>query len=164
MPNIFRAIAFASAAIGAAILVPTASLHQRAMAHSDGHVFAAGEPGDPKKPSRVVEITMTDGPGTMTYSPDRVEVRRGEQIKFVLKNTGYLAHEFLLDSFENNAKHKIQMEKNPEMEHDDPNGKRVESKKSAEILWRFTKAGTFEFACLIPGHYETGMKGIVIVK
>jgi uncharacterized cupredoxin-like copper-binding protein len=142
----------------------TAGLHQRAMAHSEGHVFAAGEPGDPKKPNRVVEIVMSDGPGTMTFTPERIEVRRGEQIRFVLKNTGYLAHEFLLDSFENNAKHKIEMEKNPEMEHDDPNGKRVETKKSAELLWRFTKAGTFEFACLIPGHYETGMKGIVVVK
>lgn len=134
-----------------------------AVAHT-GHAFAAGEPGDPRKPFRVVEITMADGPGSMTYAPNRIEVRRGEQIKFVLKNTGYLAHEFLLDSFENNAKHKIEMQKNPEMEHDDPNGKRVEPNKSAEILWRFTKVGTFEFACLIPGHYETGMKGTIIVK
>ena len=100
----------------------------------------------------------------MSYTPDRVEVRRGEQIKFVLKNVGELAHEFLLDSVENNAKHKIEMQKNPEMEHDDPNGKRVEPKKTAEIIWKFTKAGTFEFACLIPGHYETGMKGTVVVK
>jgi len=137
--------------------------HREARAHS-GNVFAAGEPGDPKKPNRVVEITMTEGPGTMTYTPNRIEVKLGEQIRFRLKNVGYLAHEFLLDSFESNAKHKIEMEKNPEMEHDDPNGKRVESKKAAEILWRFTKAGTFEFACLIPGHYETGMKGVVVVK
>jgi uncharacterized cupredoxin-like copper-binding protein len=100
----------------------------------------------------------------MTYSPSRIEVRKGEQVRFVLRNTGDLSHEFLLDSFENNAKHKIAMEKNPEMEHDDPNGKRVEPKASSEILWRFTKAGTFEFACLIPGHYESGMKGVVVVK
>jgi uncharacterized cupredoxin-like copper-binding protein len=135
----------------------------RAIAHTD-HVFAAGEPGDPKKPFRVIEIAMTDGPGTMSYSPDKIDVRKGEQIKFVLKNTGHLAHEFLLDSFENNAKHKIEMAKNPEMEHDEPNGKRLEPKKADEVLWRFTKAGTFEFACLIPGHYETGMKGVIVVK
>jgi uncharacterized cupredoxin-like copper-binding protein len=163
MPSLIRSIAIASAAIGASLL-QTAGLPQRAMAHSEGNVFAAGEPGDAKRPFRVIEIIMTDGPGTMTYSPSRIEVRKGEQVKFVLKNTGYLAHEFLLDSFENNAKHKVVMEKHPEMEHDDPNGKRVDSKKSAEILWRFTKAGTFEFACLIPGHYESGMKGIVVVK
>jgi uncharacterized cupredoxin-like copper-binding protein len=50
------------------------------------------------------------------------------------------------------------------MEHDDPNGKRVKSNATAEILWRFTKKGTFEFACLIPGHYEAGMRGTVVVK
>ena len=163
MPHRIRNIVLASAVIGVAALVQFANLGQP-RAHTPSGVFAAGEPGDPKKPFRVIEITMTDGPGTMTYSPDRINVRKGEQIKFVLKNTGYLAHEFLIDSFENNAKHKIEMQKNPEMEHDDPNGKRVEPKKSAEILWRFTKAGTFEFACLIPGHYETGMKGVVVVK
>jgi uncharacterized cupredoxin-like copper-binding protein len=150
--------------VGAAALTQSVGFHQPARAHSDGHAFAAGEPGDPKKPFRVIEIAMTDGPGTMTYSPNRIDVHKGEQIKFVLKNTGHLAHEFLLDSFENNAKHKIQMEKNPEMEHDEPNGARVEPKKGAEILWRFSKSGTFEFACLIPGHYETGMKGTVVVK
>ena len=164
MPSILRSVAFASAVMGAAAFIQTVGLNRPSMAHSDGHAFAAGEPGDAKKPFRVIEVVMTDGPGTMTFTPNKIDVRKGEQIKFLLKNTGYLAHEFLLDSFESNAKHKIAMEKNPEMEHDDPNGKRVESKKSAEILWRFTKAGTFEFACLIPGHYETGMKGVVVVK
>ena len=50
------------------------------------------------------------------------------------------------------------------MEHDDPNGVRLAPKKTAEILWKFTKAGTFEYACLIPGHLEAGMHGKVIVK
>lgn len=152
-----------AAVVAAGLPIYGGMVSTRAAAHTD-HTFAAGEPGDPKKPFRVVEVTLTDGPGSMSYSPDKIEVRKGEQIKFVLKNTGYLAHEFLLDSFENNAKHKIEMAKNPEMEHDDPNGKRLEPKKSAEILWRFTTAGTFEFACLIPGHYETGMKGAIVVK
>jgi uncharacterized cupredoxin-like copper-binding protein len=134
-----------------------------ASAHT-GRVFAAGEPGDPKKRYRTIEITMREGSGQMFYEPNRTEVKRGEQIMFVLLNAGELPHEFLLDSFENNAKHKIEMQKNPEMEHDDPNGKRVEPKKDARVLWRFTKAGTFEFACLIPSHYEAGMKGVVVVK
>ncbi len=100
----------------------------------------------------------------MLFKPDRIEVKRGEQVKFVLKNVGQVDHEFMLDSVQNNAKHKIQMEKNPDMEHDDPNGKRLAPNGSNEIVWRFTKAGTFEFACLIPGHYESGMKGTVVVK
>ena len=32
------------------------------------------------------------------------------------------------------------------------------------ILWKFTKRGAFEYACLIPGHFEAGMHGEVIVK
>ena len=128
--------------------------------------FAAGEPGDPKKPvARTIEVTMKETEDAkMLFEPNKVEIKRGEQVKFVLKNAGKVDHEFMLDSIANNAKHKIQMEKNPDMEHDDPNGKRLVPSGSNEIVWRFTKAGTFEFACLIPGHYESGMKGTVIVK
>jgi uncharacterized cupredoxin-like copper-binding protein len=56
------------------------------------------------------------------------------------------------------------MQKYPDMEHDDPNGKTLQPKASSEILWRFTRRGQFEFGCLIPGHREAGMTGIVIVK
>ena len=135
----------------------------RAFAHGN-HTFAAGEPGDPKRPFRVVEIVMTDGPGTMAYVPARLEIRRGEQIRFVLKNVGLVDHEFLIDSFANNAKHKKEMEEHADMQHDEPNGARLKPGTTTEILWRFSKAGTFEFACLIPGHYETGMKGTFVVK
>ena len=61
-------------------------------------------------------------------------------------------------------KHAEEMKKNPDMEHDDPNAKRVPPQKNSEILWRFDKAGTFDFSCLIPGHREAGMTGTVIVK
>jgi uncharacterized cupredoxin-like copper-binding protein len=127
--------------------------------------FAAGAPGDPKKPSRTVEVVMNETEdGKMIYVPDRVEAKRGEQIRFVLKNAGKVDHEFMLDSVANNAKHKIEMQKNPDMEHDDPNGKRLAPGGTGEIVWRFSKAGTFEFACLIPGHYEAGMRGTATVK
>ena len=148
---------------GVAALVRGVELDRPAHAHT-GHVFAAGEPGDAKKPYRTIEITMREGSGVMSYEPNQIEVKKGEQIMFVLLNAGALPHEFLLDSFENNAKHKIEMQKNPEMEHDDPNGKRIEAKNDNKVLWRFSKAGTFEFACLIPGHYEAGMKGVIVVK
>jgi uncharacterized cupredoxin-like copper-binding protein len=126
--------------------------------------FSAGEPGNPKKPARVVQITMREADGKMLFIPDRVEVRKGEQIKFVLRNNGELDHEFILATTGENLKHAEQMKKNPDMEHDDPNGKRIASKKGDEIVWRFTKAGTFEFGCLIPGHREAGMIGTVVVK
>jgi uncharacterized cupredoxin-like copper-binding protein len=133
--------------------------------HSHGHAdYSAGEPGDPKKPARVMQITMRETDGKMVFIPDRVEVKKGEQVRFVLRNSGALEHEFILATTEENLKHAEQMKKFPEMEHDDPNGKRLVPKKTAEIVWRFTKSGTFEFGCLIPGHREAGMIGTVIVK
>jgi uncharacterized cupredoxin-like copper-binding protein len=91
-------------------------------------------------------------------------VKKGEQIRFVLRNNGELTHEFMLATVAENDKHAELMKKYPDMEHDDPNGKTLETKKSIEIVWKFTKAGEFQFACLIPGHRESGMHGKVIVK
>jgi uncharacterized cupredoxin-like copper-binding protein len=134
-----------------------------AAAH-DAKEFSAGEPGNPKRPARVVTITMREGDGTMLFVPNRLEIRRGEQVRFVLSNVGHLEHEFMLATPAENAKHAELMRKFPDMEHDDPNGKTVKPKQKAELLWRFTKVGEFEFACLIPGHYEAGMRGTIIVK
>jgi uncharacterized cupredoxin-like copper-binding protein len=126
-----------------------------------GHeTYSAGEPGNAKKPSRTIEVTMSE----MEFTPSRIEVKRGEQIRFVVRNAGKEDHEFLLASTEDNLKHAEAMKKNPKMEHDDPNGVRLAPKKSAEVLWKFTKAGTFEYACLIPDHRDYGMIGRITVK
>ena len=149
-----------------AALVMAALLGAPAAAVADaGHThFSAGVPGNPKKPARTIEVVMREGDGKMEYVPSRVEVKRGEQIRFVLKNVGELAHEFVLATTADNLKHAEQMKKNPEMEHDDPNAKTLQPKANSEILWRFNKRGAFEFGCLIPGHREAGMTGIVVVK
>lgn len=132
--------------------------------HSHDETFSAGEPGDAKKPARVVLVTMQEGDGKMTFIPPRVEVTSGEQVKFIIRNNGELEHEFILATTAENLKHAEAMKKNPDMEHDDPNGKSVAAKKSSEMVWKFTKKGTFEYGCLIPGHREAGMIGTVVVK
>lgn len=142
------------------LLLGTAGI---AIAHDEKH-FSAGKPGDPKKPSRIVNISMREGDGKMLFIPATIDVRKGEQIKFVLRNNGDLDHEFMLATKEDNDKHAEVMKKFPDMEHDDPNGKRLVPKTANEFIWRFTKTGEFEFACLIPGHREAGMHGKVIVK
>src|SRR5262249_6125856 len=140
------------------------AMSRPAYAHEDHGHFSAGEPGDPKKPARVVEIKMFEGSGKIGYEPARIEVRRGEQIRFVLRNDGEEDHEFILATVTENRKHAEVMKKNPDMEHDDPNAKRLLPHGHGEIVWKFTNRGTFEFACLIPGHYEKGMFGQIIVK
>lgn len=148
----------------AVALLLTASAAITASAHDDHGSFSAGEPGNPKKRARVVLVTMREGDGKMMFVPDRVDVRKGEQVRFMLRNGGVLEHEFLLATTEENLKHAELMKKFPDMEHDEPNGKRLRPNATGEIVWRFTKAGTFEFGCLIPGHREAGMFGTVIVK
>ena len=150
----YMLFAFALAAFSAGTL-GTAAAHDN---------FSAGRPGNPKKPARVVEVDMREADGKMLFSPDRVEVKRGEQIRFVLKNDGALEHEFILASTADNLKHAELMKKYPDMEHDDPNGKTLQAGGRSEILWLFDKKGEFEFACLIPGHREAGMHGTVVVK
>ena len=134
-----------------------------AAAHEGEH-FSAGEPGNPKKPARTVTVTMRDDEGKMQFIPERIDVKKGDQVHFIIQNKGVLKHEFTLASVEDNNKHAELMKKYPDMEHDDPNAKSVDPGKSAEILWRFSKTGNFEFACLIPGHREAGMHGAVTVK
>jgi uncharacterized cupredoxin-like copper-binding protein len=160
MRAVFASIAVLIASAGLAAAGPGAAGHS----HSHEGETDFGRPGDPKKKSRTVELIMREGSGTMEYVPSRIEVRQGEQIRFVMKNHGELEHEFVLATFEENAKHAEEMAKNPEMEHDEPNMKRLKPKAGTDVVWHFTKAGEFQFACLIPGHMEAGMKGIVVVK
>ena len=146
----------------AVALVALATLAWPASGHKkhDHESYSAGEPGNPKKPSRTIEVEMSE----MEYTPSRIEVKRGEQIRFVIRNVGKEDHEFLLATTEENLKHAEAMKKNPHMDHDEPNGVRLAPKKSAEILWKFTKAGTFEYSCLIPDHRDYGMIGKITVK
>ena len=138
----------------------TATAPARSHEHHAHESYSAGEPGDAAKPARTIEIEMSE----MTYEPIRIEVKRGEQIRFVLRNAGTEDHEFLLATTKENLKHAEVMKKYPHMEHDDPNGVRLGPKKTAEILWRFTKPGIFEYSCLIPDHRDYGMVGHVTVK
>jgi uncharacterized cupredoxin-like copper-binding protein len=132
-----------------------------ATAHHEDHAAALGQPGDPAKVNRTVEITMSD---TMRFSPSSVTAKKGETIRFVLHNTGKLKHEMVLGSIKQLKEHAEMMLKMPEMEHADANMASVEAGKTGELIWQFTKSGKFDFACLQPGHFEAGMKGKVLVK
>jgi uncharacterized cupredoxin-like copper-binding protein len=130
--------------------------------HDEQQVY--GQPADPKKAARVVRITMSEtDDGEMIFAPNSVQARAGEQVRFKIRNAGQMEHEFVLATAEANQKHAIEMQKNPDMEHDDPNAVRLAPGRSGEIAWKFTNSGEFEFACLIPGHRESGMIGLAAV-
>jgi uncharacterized cupredoxin-like copper-binding protein len=120
-----------------------------------------GRATDPKKATRTVRIAMDD---RMAFTPATIEAKRGETIRFVVRNPGKVLHEMVLGTTEELAKHAEMMRKFPGMEHDEPNMVHVKPGASGEFAWTFDKAGTFAFACLIPGHFEAGMTGKVVVK
>src|SRR3974377_276040 len=128
-----------------ALLFATWSAQAPIQAHEGHVIFSSGEPGNPRKPARTIRVAMIDdGSETdMKFEPAVITVRKGEQIRFVLENAGTESHEFMLATVAENRKHAELMKKFPDMEHDDPNGKRLAVSERGELLWRFTKAGGF---------------------
>ena len=147
----------ASAPTGAA---KTAAGQSHSAGHSHDDAGEIGVPGEKAKVTRTVNVGMTD---KMRFNPSSIFAKQGETIRFIVKNLGLVKHEFVLGTDKELKEHYELMKKFPEMEHSDPNMVTLAPGKTGEVIWQFTKAGKIDFACLQPGHYEAGMKGIVTV-
>ncbi|MCR2747207.1 cupredoxin family protein [Limnobacter sp. YS8-69] len=119
-----------------------------------------GIAGDAVNVVRTIDVSMGDD---MRFKPGKLEVKEGETIRFRVKNTGKLLHEFVIGTKAENAKHAELMLKFPGMEHDEPYMAHVNAGEAGEIIWTFNRAGNFEFACLIAGHFQAGMVGTITV-
>ena len=120
-----------------------------------------GQPGDPKKVSRTITVEMAD---TMRFSPATITVQRGETVRLRAVNNGKVLHELVLGTPEEIRKHWEAMKRQPNMAHDEPHMVHVDPGQRGELVWQFTRAGEFQFACLLPGHFEAGMVGKVVVR
>jgi uncharacterized cupredoxin-like copper-binding protein len=119
-----------------------------------------GIAGDANAVKRTITLGMSDA---MRFTPDRIEVKQGETIKIVVKNRGKQLHELVIGTKKELEEHAALMVKFPNMEHDEPYMAHVPAGKTGEIVWNFNKAGDFDFACLIAGHYQAGMVGTIKV-
>lgn len=135
--------------------------------HNDGHgghgesTSSVGKAGDPAKVSRTIEIGMDD---TMRFNPAKVTVKAGETIRFFVKNNGRIEHEMVIGSPQELKAHADMMRKSPGMKHAEPNTITLAPGQRGGLVWLFDKAGTVDFACLVPGHLEAGMVGQVRVE
>jgi uncharacterized cupredoxin-like copper-binding protein len=177
-----RTLSALALAAGLLASTPAPALAAPGQAGHAHDASAAGEPAKPTARTRTVEVTM----GDTYYEPERIQVKAGETVRFVVRNRGEFLHEFNIGTPAMHAEHQKMMavmvehgmltetgidekrmnmdhSKMPgmahSMKHDDPNSVLVEPGKAAELTWRFTKAATLEFACNMPGHYEAGMVG-----
>ena len=141
-----------------------------ALAHGDDHAKKPavvkkeqkdwGIAGDAKAVKQTINLSMSD---TMRFTPDKIEVKQGDTIKIVLKNTGTQMHELVIGTKKELDEHAALMVKFPKMEHEEPYMAHVAPGKTGEIVWTFNKPGDFDFACLIVGHYQAGMVGKIKV-
>jgi uncharacterized cupredoxin-like copper-binding protein len=126
---------------------------------------AFGQTGDPGKVSRTIDVRMDD---RMRFVPDRIEVKRGETVRLRVANRGQVMHELVIGTEAELREHAELMKRFPNMEHDEPFMAHVAPGRRGEIVWQFTQAGTFRFACLVPGHtwndLASGMVGTIVVR
>jgi len=149
------------AALLAAVTIsfPVEARAPKAHAAAAPRNFEAGEPGNPRDPALQIVITMQETyDGRMLFAPDKVTVKPGQQVQFVLTNYGNVEHSFVLGTDGQPKEQAIQGEKA------EPNARLVPAASQSQMLWRFSKPGRFEFSSVLPGQYAAGMKGTVTVS
>jgi len=157
--------------IKALMLASTLAFSNPGFAHGDEDHSAPSGPvrkeqkewgiaGDAASATRKLEFRMTDN---MRFAPERIQVKQGETVRLSIRNDGQVMHEFVLGTKKELDEHAALMMKFPGMEHSEPYMAHVPPGKTGEIVWTFNRAGDFDFACLIAGHYQAGMVGKVKV-
>ena len=152
-------------------LATPALLPLPALAHGDAHPKPPGAEvvreqkpwgigAAPAEATRRIDIRMGDD---MRFTPSHIAVREGETVRLRIANRGQTLHELVLGTSEELQAHAELMKKHPGMQHDEPYMSHVPSRQRGEITWTFNRPGDFEFACLIPGHFEAGMRGTLRV-
>ena len=158
---LFRRIAVGAWALAAAM---PASAH--GPENAPGHAMSGGRPGEAAKATRTIAVVATDN----AFSLKSLQARDGETVRFVIRNDGFEAHEFLIGTASEHAEHLAMMKSMIEqqkrsgratpMPHHD-NGVTVHPGETATFVWTFARTADLQFACDIPGHYEDGMHGAV---
>jgi uncharacterized cupredoxin-like copper-binding protein len=116
--------------------------------------------------SRSIAVRMDD---QMRFTPSTLEVQAGETIRFVVHNAGQTAHEMVLGQAEEIAAHSEAMKaaansgSNNHHSHGTDMAITVGAGQTGELVVSFPNAMTLQMACLIPGHYEAGMRGTLNV-
>ena len=173
----------ALAALVAGVIPASLALAAGTHGGGHGHGGASADIGTPGgTPVRTIPVMLYDN----YYEPESISVRHGETVRFVLRNAGDFVHEFNINTPASHASHAPMMEMmfemgmisfdkvnraamaaskgtGHDMSHDEPNSVLLEPGESRELVWTFDTDATLEFACNIPGHYDSGMAGDIAI-
>jgi uncharacterized cupredoxin-like copper-binding protein len=107
--------------------------------------------------NRTIEIDVNHS----RFGPADFTARRGEKVRFVIRNHDPIDHEFIVGDASVHLRH----ESGTEKQHGAVPGEvTIPAGATAETTFAFTKAGSMLFACHLPGHFRYGMKGSVTVR
>jgi uncharacterized cupredoxin-like copper-binding protein len=153
-----------------------AAEHAHGLDASSAEAHPVGKAVSDARAARTIDIDMVD---SMRFTPQRIVVREGETIRFRVRNSGKLRHEFVFGAPEELEAHaKMMRDSGTDHAHmhgasaahthadpaHHPNALEVAPGETGTLEWRFTRAGSYRFACLVAGHYEAGMTGEIIVE
>lgn len=108
--------------------------------HGEGE-YTPPTPEQLAKVTKTVTITLTE----FAFDPKDVTVKKGDVVKFVVKNAGKLPHDWMAEGI-----------KGLETGEFPGGAERV-------LVWTADRAGTFTTYCMVPGHKEAGMVGTLKV-
>jgi len=130
--------------------------------------------------SRATVITVELG--EFYFKPSRLELPAGQTVTLQLINNGKVEHEFMVgrevkehegemhgfhQDFFAGIEVTYTVEKG-EVEREEEHGFEVELEPGGKAILTFTvpsdRTGEWEMACFVPGHYEAGMKGTLLVR
>lgn len=178
----FAVLVIAGAFAGAAL---AAGPHADGDGAAHGHdaSLSFGQPATAAEATRTVDVAMHDA----AFEPERIDVKAGDTVRFVVRNDGQLVHEFNVGTPAMHSAHQKEMAMMVDhgileadkinhsammsgamggggmMMHDDPNSVLLEPGRTGEVVLKFTRPMTLQFACNVPGHYEAGMVGTIDV-
>ena len=160
---LFAGLLLASGPAAAAATQGASHVHKSAKKKTTaGGEQAFGREGDPRRVKRVIRVDMSDA---MRFFPSEIRVKRGDTVRFTLRNSGQMPHQMVLGTMDELKKHaELMRAQAGEMDHDEAYVAHVEPGETGRIVWQFTKAGEFYYGCLVPGHFEAGMIGTIVVR
>ncbi|QNI04476.1 cupredoxin domain-containing protein [Halomonas sp. SH5A2] len=125
-----------------------------------------------------VDRTISIEAGDMWFDPEALEIAAGETVKFEIHNTGSIEHEFVIGDKEAQEAHREMMQEMGGGHHGDGHGDHgghdmaegehggnmpavtIAPGETKTLVWTAPEnVESLEYACNIPGHYESGMYG-----
>ncbi len=113
----------------------------------------------PAGEDRTIEVEMRD----IAFAPASIDVRAGEKVRFVFRNTGQLTHDAFIGDNSAQEAHAREMRGGHGDHGKGSNAVSVAPGKTAQLVHTFDRPGRILIGCHQPGHYTGGMKAAITV-